>query len=94
MTDKELFLSYYKKQNPDLKIKVYNKILILLHGSYKCNSNCIYCENHCLREEYLNAIISKDILDQIIEKLGPIIREITWHGGEPLLLSEDLLSYL
>ena len=52
MTDKELFLSYYKKQNPDLKIKVYNKILILLHGSYKCNSNCIYCENHCLREEY------------------------------------------
>lgn len=94
MTDKELFLSYYKKQNPNLDIKVHNNILILLHGSYKCNSNCIYCENHCLREEYLNATISKDILDQIIEKLGPIIREITWHGGEPLLLSEDILSYL
>ena len=29
MTNKELFLSYYKRQNPDLKIKVYNKILIL-----------------------------------------------------------------
>ena len=34
MTDKELFLSYYKKQNTDLKIKVYNKILILLQIAF------------------------------------------------------------
>lgn len=93
MNDKELFLNYYKKQS-DNHIKINNTILVLLHGSYKCNSNCIYCENHKLREHYKNAIITKDILNQLIQKLGPIIKEITWHGGEPLLIPEDLLTYL
>ena len=68
------------------------KFLVLMHGSYACNLNCVYCENHKLRENYKAKIMSEDIAIQVINKLGPIIRELTWHGGEPTLLPDSLLE--
>lgn len=94
------------EKNPELDFNLYSekikkiipqsqkRWLILLHGSYACNANCIYCENHALRETYNNAIITPNIIKQIVQKLGPNTREITWHGGEPLLLDESLLKTL
>ena len=72
----------------------HDKLLVLLHGSYACNLKCIYCENQHLRSEYVGAVISEDLVQQLVRKLGPRLREVTWHGGEPLLLSEDLLLTL
>lgn len=69
-------------------------ILLLLHGSYKCNLNCIYCENQHLRTEYQGVTISEDMVREIVDKLGDNIREVTWHGGEPLLLPKNLLVSL
>lgn len=69
-------------------------LLVLLHGSYACNLKCIYCEHQHLRSEYVGAMITKDVLKMIVERLGSHIREITWHGGEPLLIPEELISYL
>lgn len=94
------------KKNDELTKKLYNgeiqwekdkereKLLILLHGSYACNLKCIYCENQHLRSEYVGTTIKEDIVRQVVQKLGSHIREVTWHGGEPLLLSEDLLVAL
>ena len=73
------------RQNADMRW------LVLLHGSYNCNLNCIYCENGALRRTYHSAIMDPEIAKQVIQKLGPNIREITWHGGEPLTLPEELL---
>lgn len=97
----------YVKNNELNKQLYYNKInrnnnqfknsrqwLILLHGTYNCNANCIYCENHKLREKYQNKIIDKTIIEQIVYKLGNNIREITWHGGESLLLPEEYFELL
>ena len=70
------------------------KWTILLQGTYNCNANCIYCENHKLREQYHNAIISSDIVKQVVYKLGPNIDTITWHGGESLLLNQELFILL
>lgn len=69
-------------------------ILLLLHGSYACNLQCIYCENQHLRTAYNNATISEDIVSQIVEKLGSHLKEVTWHGGEPLVLPKSLLILL
>ena len=77
----------------DISLKQ-KKWLILLHGTYACNASCIYCENHVLREKYNNAVITEDIIKQIVHKLGPNIREITWHGGESLLLPEKYFTLL
>lgn len=77
----------------DISLKQ-QKWLILLHGTYACNANCVYCENHVLREKYNNAVITEDIIKQIIHKLGPNIREITWHGGESLLLPDKYFVLL
>lgn len=86
---------FFNKNNYFEKISLSTKKwLVLLHGTYACNSNCIYCENHVLREQYNNIIISEDIIKQIVQKLGPNIREITWHGGESLLLPEHLFILL
>lgn len=85
---------YYNTYNTNIKINKDANWLILLHGTYNCNANCIYCENHVLRETYNNAIIEEDIVRQIVRKLGCKIREITWHGGESLLLPESLLIAL
>lgn len=74
--------------------KLHKDLLILLHGSYNCNANCIYCENGGLRKHYNGKVITKEILDLLIDKLGKDIREVTWHGGEPLTLPEELINYL
>ena len=87
---KEIYNNSFKTNKPEND----NRWLILLHGTYNCNANCIYCENHKLRETYNNAIISKELVQQIVQKLGDNIREVTWHGGESLLLDEDLLKTL
>ena len=79
-------LSFYHFKN--------NKWTILLHGSYKCNANCIYCEHGALRKAYGDKIISKELIQQIVYKLGPNAYNITWHGGEPLLLPKDILETL
>lgn len=70
-----------------------NKFLVLLHGSYKCNAKCVYCEHRLLKETYNNALITTDIINDLLQKLGPNITEITWHGGESLLLPDNLLIY-
>ena len=95
------------EKNADLNNKLYHNLLkykddyifprrwlILLHGSYACNANCIYCENHKLREYYGSAIITENIIKQIVYKLGPNIRGIIWHGGEPLLLPKSYFKLL
>ena len=74
--------------------KVQREVLLLLHGSYKCNLKCIYCENQHLRTEYQGAVMSEDMVREIVEKLGPYLREVTWHGGEPLLLPRNLIIAL
>lgn len=71
-----------------------SKLLLLLHGSYACNASCIYCENQHLRSEYQGAVISEELVREVVQKLGPILREVTWHGGEPLLLPDNLLEAL
>lgn len=71
-----------------------SSILLLLHASYKCNLNCIYCENQHLRSEYQGVTMSEEMVREIIEKLGPNLHEITWHGGEPLTLPKHLISAL
>lgn len=83
--DKKLF-------NGEIKKNTYLEPgwIVLLHASYACNANCIYCENHSLREKYNNAIMSEDIVRQVVKKLGSNLRTLTWHGGEPLLLPESL----
>lgn len=78
----------------DMSFHTIDNVLVLLHASYECNANCPYCENQFIRYEYKDQIITKELLDQILTKFGSHIREITWHGGEPLLLPEDLLIYL
>lgn len=78
----------------DMSSHAINNVLVLLHASYECNANCPYCENQFIRYEYKDQVITKELLDQILTKFGSHIREITWHGGEPLLLPEDLLIYL
>jgi len=86
-----------KLYNNEIKwepVNLHHDILILLHGSYACNANCIYCENGELRKKYHNKFISKETLRLLIERLGSNIREITWHGGEPLLIPEDTIEYL
>lgn len=70
------------------------KILLLLHGSYKCNLHCIYCENQHLRSEYRGVTISEDMVREVVEKLGDHLNEVTWHGGEPLVLPRNLLVAL
>lgn len=70
------------------------KVLLLLHGSYACNLNCIYCENQHLRTAYHNAHMTEDTVREIVEKLGKNLSEVTWHGGEPLLLDKSLLIAL
>lgn len=80
--DKNLYI--FEDQNPS--------ILILMHGNYSCNLNCIYCEHHLLREDYQTAIMTEEIAEQVILKLGPVTREITWHGGEPTLLPRSLVQ--
>lgn len=74
--------------------KIYKdlKWSILLSGTYNCNANCIYCENHKLRENYNNMIMSEDTARAVVRKLGPQIKTIIWHGGESLLLPESLLA--
>lgn len=71
-----------------------DKILLLLKASYACNSNCIYCENHVLREKYGHLYMEESMVREVVRKLGPILREVTWHGGEPLLLPDNLLIAL
>ena len=73
---------------------VHKKVLLLLHASYQCNLNCIYCENGALRKEYHNAVMSEQMVRDIVRKLGPYLREVTWHGGEPLVSPEDLIYAL
>lgn len=92
--DDQLTEQLYNNEIVFTNDKEYDKFLILLHGSYACNLKCIYCENQHLRSEYIGATISKDTIRMILEKLGTHIREITWHGGEPLLLPEELIIFL
>lgn len=68
------------------------RFLLLLHGSYACNLNCVYCENNKLRESYRNKVMSEEMAREVIDKLGPVIRELTWHGGEPALLPNSLIA--
>lgn len=88
--DRRLFNGEVKWETPH----THKKILLLLHASYKCNANCIYCENQHLRSEYVNAVMDEDTVREIVEKLGPVLREVTWHGGEPLMLPESLIEAL
>ena len=76
------------------KPRLADKILLLLHGSYACNSKCVYCENQHLRSEYKGAVISEELVREVVQKLGPILKEVTWHGGEPLMLRENLIIAL
>lgn len=71
-----------------------NKWTILLTATYACNLNCIYCENAMLRKKYHNAVMTEDLVRQIIRKLGPHTVNITWHGGESTLLPDNLLEAL
>lgn len=82
---KGLFAGEFSFKTP----RVHDKFLILLHASYKCNANCIYCENQHLRSGYLNAVMDESMVREVIDKFGPSIREVTWHGGEPLMLPES-----
>lgn len=74
--------------------KEHAKISVMLHGTYACNLKCIYCENQHLRDEYVGAVISDEIIKQVVSKLGSHIGHVLWHGGEPLLLPERTLSLL
>lgn len=84
-------------QNGDIKFeepKINKQILLLLHANYTCNLSCIYCEHQHLRKDYRNAVMSEDMVREIVYKLGPILRNVTWHGGEPLLLPDAMFEAL
>lgn len=84
---------YYRSNlNADTQHLQSPKVLVLMHGNYTCNLNCIYCEHHLLREDYQKAVMPLDIAEQVVRKLGPMIRELTWHGGEPTLLPMSLIE--
>lgn len=83
--------SNYKEDQTN---KIRPGVLLLLHGNYTCNASCIYCEHGELRKEYKDKIIEEQTVREIVQKLGPILREVTWHGGEPLLLPESLFEAL
>lgn len=87
--------NYYYDPNHPLENIEYpsGQWVILLQTTYDCNANCVYCENEELREKYHHAVMPKEIIQQVIEKLGPNISNITFHGGEPLLLSDDYFSF-
>jgi len=34
---------------------------VLLNASYACNANCIYCENHAIRDLYKGQVMTEDI---------------------------------
>ena len=73
---------------------IHKSVLLLLHANYTCNCQCIYCEHQHLREEYRNAIMPEAMVREVVDKLGPILRNVTWHGGEPLLLPETTIAAL
>lgn len=35
--------------------------------------------------------MTEELAKEVIDKIGPAIRELTWHGGEPTLLPSSLL---
>ena len=71
-----------------------NKFVLYLHGTYNCNSNCNYCINQQLRKDYNGKIIDDETIINIVEKLGPYLIKIIWHGGEPLLIPEEKMILL
>lgn len=90
----DLYYSAYQ-QRFDTRRDFYKspqQFLLLLHGSYACNLNCVYCENNKLRESYRTKVISEELALEVVRKLGPVLREMTWHGGEPTLLPDSLLE--
>ena len=97
MDKKDLFLKYNlhrKKENIHLARKGSKPFAVLLHATYECNANCAYCENKHLKHNFKNPVISKEDITQLLEKLGPDIRLLILHGGEPLLLRKSLLAHL
>ena len=71
-----------------------NKFVLYIHGSYNCNSNCVYCINQKLRKDYQGKIIDDKTIKNIVLKLGPFISKAIWHGGEPLLIPESKIELL
>ena len=92
--NEELNFQLYNNLILNQKKQKQNQWIIIIHGSDACNANCIYCENHVLRDEYNNAIITPEIIINVVNKLGKNIRELTWHGGEALLLPEEYFILL
>lgn len=88
--DRLLFTETFERP----KDREHSKLSVLLHGSYECNLQCIYCENQHLRSEYHGAFISDEVIKQLVGKLGTHIGHVLWHGGEPLLIPERTLTLL
>lgn len=84
----------FNEQIQDKPLKEHTSILLLLHGSYACNCACVYCENQHLRHEHGVEIMSEEMVERIVRVFGNRLREVTWHGGEPLLLPESLIEKL
>lgn len=76
---------------------------VLIKTASRCNINCTYCYVYNLGDEGWKdnpKILSFETIDNIISTLKDIYLyqgksfAIVLHGGEPLLLPKDRLSYL
>lgn len=70
-----------------------NKEMILiksvaLEGTRRCNAKC----DHCMRGEPQNLDMSREVIDNLLERKNIVIMKLIFSGGEPLL-NEDLIIY-
>ena len=84
------YLLYSEQIVPEIEMRK-NNWHIMIYSIYDCNLNCGYCKKK-LKTNYNNAQISAQTIKSIIQKLGEKIQTLSFIGGEPLLLSDDVIS--
>lgn len=61
---------------------------IALEVTRRCNNKCI----HCMRGDAQNIDMSRDTVDDLLERKRHVFLKLVFSGGEPLL-NEDLIVY-
>jgi len=59
-------------------------LTLIVKVTHKCNLQCPYCYDWKFRSHIED--MDFKVIKEILKKVGKgVIREWTWHGGEPLL---------
>lgn len=66
-------------------------ITLILKPTLKCNMNCVYCYEKGVFEDCKNDKMTLDTVKKISEVFTDV-RQIIWHGGEPLLMGAKWLD--